>query len=482
MSQKHQFLMLNPRRRKDPHPEKTLVHHLENYGQLTQTSDWVSLFNYVSIHSYSAIFISCAAYADEHKTWIKDLRRIHPHQAIILFSSANDFDTKIIGETSRIFGIVRIDDIELTLKATMDQLVKYLEFEASLGSKFSKKMLRPGGFGDFVGNSLPMLDVYRQLTRVAASEYTVLIQGESGSGKELVAKTIHELSERRSKAFVSINCAAIPENLLESELFGYEKGAFTGANQNKAGKFEMANGGTLFLDEIGDMPLELQVKLLRVLEDGKIQPLGSVKEKSVNIRLVTATHKNLPAQIAKGLFREDLHYRLNVIPLKLPPLRSRSADLTLLILFFLEKLLRGEDQTVKRVSWDLIEALLKMDLLGNVRELENMLTRSVFQSEGELLSPTSLMTESTPVSEQVPDQQPDLEPEQAQLDVSVEPSIRPLWEIEKEALEFALNKLNGNISQAANQLQISRTAIYRKIKKYDLTFSDSSGDTESQDA
>ncbi|MBL7026002.1 MAG: sigma-54-dependent Fis family transcriptional regulator [Candidatus Marinimicrobia bacterium] len=472
MNSSHEFLMLNPRRRKDPHPEKVLLEHLQRYGQVTQTSDWVSLFNYVSIHAYTAIFISCAAFADEHPQWIKDLRRVHPHQPIILFSARPDFDARIAHETSKLFGVIRIDDIEASLSAIMEQLEKYTEFSNSLGSKISKQLLRPGGFGDFVGNSMPMLDVYRQMTRVASSGYTVLIQGESGSGKELVARTIHQLSERRAKPFVSINCAAIPENLLESELFGFEKGAFTGANQDKAGKFELANNGTLFLDEIGDMPLELQVKLLRVLEDGKIQPLGSVKEKSVNIRLVTATHKNLPVQIAKGLFREDLHYRLNVIPLKLPPLRSRISDLTLLVLFYLEKLLRGEDQTIKRVNWDLIESLSRMDLHGNVRELENMLTRSVFQSDGEVLSHSSLMQEDT-----------DDSPSTAETMKMVEQNtIRPLWEIEKDALQFTLTKLNGNISQAASQLQISRTAIYRKIKKYDLNFSDNSGTSGGNDA
>ncbi|MBC8376042.1 MAG: sigma-54-dependent Fis family transcriptional regulator [FCB group bacterium] len=472
MNSAHEFLMLNPRRRKDPQSEKVLLEHLKKYGQVTQTSDWVSLFNYVSIHAYSAIFISCAAFADEHPLWNNDLRRVHPHQPIILFSARQDFDVRIAGETSKLFGVVRIDDIETSLQTIMEQLDKYTEFSISLGSKTSKKLLRPGGFGDFVGNSLPMLDVYRQLTRVAASEYTVLIQGESGSGKELVARTIHQLSERRTKPFVSINCAAIPENLLESELFGFEKGAFTGANQDKAGKFELANDGTLFLDEIGDMPLELQVKLLRVLEDGKIQPLGSVREKSVNIRLVTATHKNLPEQITKGLFREDLHYRLNVIPLKLPPLRSRTSDLTLLVLFYLEKLLRGEDQTIKRVSWDLIESFANMDLHGNVRELENMLTRSVFQSDGELLSHSSLNQEDTTESHSATDT----------VKAIAELTIRPLWEIEKDALQFTLTRLNGNISQAASQLQISRTAIYRKIKKYKLNFSDNSATPGGDDA
>ena len=464
MNSSNEFLLLNLHRRKGSQPEKILLEQLKRHGKTTQTSDWVSLFNYISIHPYSAIFIACRTFAEEHHTWIKDLRRVHPHQPIILFSAEQEFDARIVRETSKLFGVVRIKDIEITLDAIMEQLGKYTEFSKSLGSKTSKKLLRPGGFGEFVGNSVPMLDVYRQLTRVAASEYTVLIQGESGSGKELVAKTIHQLSERRDKPFVSINCAAIPENLLESELFGFEKGAFTGATQDKAGKFELANNGTLFLDEIGDMPLELQVKLLRVLEDGKIQPLGSVKEKSVDIRLVTATHKNLPEQITKGLFREDLHYRLNVIPLKLPPLRNRIADLTLLVLFYLEKLLRGEDQNIRKISWDLIESLSRMDLHGNVRELENMLTRSVFQSDGEVLSHSSLMLED------VGDSTASSEAEEG----TIENTIRPLWEIEKEALQFTLTKLNGNISQAASQLQISRTAIYRKIKKYDLKFSDNS--------
>ncbi|MCF7923138.1 MAG: sigma-54 dependent transcriptional regulator [Candidatus Marinimicrobia bacterium] len=467
-----EFLLLNPHRRQNQHVEKSLVQELSHYGQVTQTSDWVSLFNYASINIYSAIFISCATYGDEHQIWIKDLRRLHPHQAIILFSAQADFNVSIVRETSKIFGIVRMDSLQASLQSIMEQLDKYTEFEQGLRSKVSKSLLRPSGFGDFVGNSLPMLDVYRQLTRVAASEYTVLIRGESGSGKELVARTMHQLSERRDKPFVSINCAAIPENLLESELFGYEKGAFTGATQNKAGKFELANEGTLLLDEIGDMPMELQVKLLRVLENGKIQPLGSVKEKSVNIRLVTATHKNLPLQIEKGLFREDLHYRLNVIPLQLPPLRSRRTDLTLLVLFFLEKLLRGEDQSIQSVNWDIIDALARMDLHGNVRELENILTRSVFQSEGQLLSQSSLMQDE--------DTQPT---ETAGITRTQEArTIQPLWEIEKEALQFTLEMLNGNISQAASQLQISRTAIYRKIKKYDLNFADNAGPQEPQDA
>ncbi len=467
----HDFLILTPRRRSDPLPEKALLKHVKKYGNITKTSDWVSLFNYSSINTYSAIFISCAAFADEHHIWVKDLRRLHPHQSIILFSAQDDFNVRIIGESSRLFGILRLNNIEDSLDTLMGQLEKYLEFSRSLGSKISKKLLRPGGFGQFVGNSIPMLDVYKQLTRVAASDYTVLVRGESGSGKELVARTIHDLSDRRAKPFISINCAAIPENLLESELFGYEKGAFTGASQNKAGKFEMANEGTLFLDEIGDMPLELQVKLLRVLEDGKIQPLGSVKEKSVNIRLVTATHRNLTKQIEQGQFREDLHYRLNVIPLELPPLRARPTDLNLLVLFFLQKLLKGEDQPVQRVGWELLDRLSGLDLFGNVRELENLLTRGVFQTDGKLLDASTL-------AKQVEGQAT----KSINQGVDVKVSIRPLWEIEKDALQYALVELGGNISQVASKLEISRTAIYRKIKKYGLNFTEGSSEPGKDDA
>ncbi|MEA3286764.1 MAG: sigma-54 dependent transcriptional regulator [Candidatus Marinimicrobia bacterium] len=457
-----EFLILAPRRRSDPEPERLLLQNLAQYGKITRTSDWVSLFNYASINTYSAIFISCATYAEEHRMWRKEINRLHPHQSIILFSAHTDFDVRVIRETSRIFGILRLSDVEHALDPLIARLDKYLQFRQNLGGKVSKQLLRPGGFGDFVGNSDAMLDVYRQLTRIAASEYTVLIQGESGSGKELVARTIHHLSERREKTFVSINCAAIPENLLESELFGYMKGAFTGAVQNKAGKFELAHKGTLFLDEIGDMPLELQVKLLRVLEDGRIQPLGSVEEKQVDIRLVTATHRDLPDQITRGLFREDLHYRLNVIPLQVPPLRLRSSDIPLLVLYFLEKLLRGEDQTIRRIAWDLLAELEKLDLHGNVRELENLLTRSVFQSEGQQLTGASLLTSGIGPQKQVG------QPVHA---VESSGAIQPLWQMEKDALQHALETLDGNISQAAAQLQISRTAIYRKIKKYGLDYS-----------
>jgi len=453
------FLILVPRRRPDPQPGHQLLKELQPFGELTPTADWQSLFNYTSISQYTAIFISCSAYADEHRLWLKDLKRLHRHQPIILFCSGDRFKVNIIHEAGNLFGVLRLPQADKTLPVLMERLGKYHEFRRKLVSRQAKALLRPGGFGAFIGNAVPMLEVYRQLTRVAASDYTVLVQGESGSGKELVARTIHQLSARRDQPFISINCAAIPENLLESELFGYEQGAFTGASQSKIGKFEMAHGGTLFLDEIGDMPLELQVKLLRVLEDGIIQRLGSIKEKEIDIRLITATHRDLEERIGQGLFRADLHYRLNVIPITLPPLRSRREDLFLLVIYFLERLLRGEDQPVQAIAWDLLEKLSELTLHGNVRELENLLTRSVFQSEGVTLAADSIQLHI--------EQQQTME---APLEVAGSAEIKPLWQVEQQALQTALERLDGNISQAALQLEISRTAIYRKIKKYGLNY------------
>jgi transcriptional regulator with PAS, ATPase and Fis domain len=452
------FLILVPRRRSDPAFEKKLLTQLGQFGEVTRTGDWGSMFNYASILEYEAIFISCSAYADEAHLWQRDIKRLHPHQVIILYTRNGYFKVSLLKETKPIFAIFNAAADTPVLQTLMAHLDGYLKFRDGLKGKISRRLLRPNGFGEFIGNSQIMLDVYRQMTRVAGSDYTVLIQGESGSGKELVARTTHQLSARNEKPFVSINCAAIPENLLESELFGYEKGAFTGANQKKMGKFELAHGGTLFLDEIGDMPLGLQVKLLRVIEDRKIQPLGSIKETDIDVRLMTATHRDLDRQIALGDFREDLHYRLNVIPLHLPPLRERGSDLDLLTFNFLEKLLRGEDQPIEQINWSLISSLKEKSFKGNVRELENLLTRSVLASDGPILDDQSLPHEASLAAVPTPD-----------IVRDGDPDLQPLWQVEKEHLEKALLELDGNISQVSQVLEISRTAIYRKIKKYNLT-------------
>ncbi|MHC4501060.1 MAG: sigma-54 interaction domain-containing protein, partial [Planctomycetota bacterium] len=236
-----------------------------------------------------------------------------------------------------------------------------------------------------VGSSSTMQQVYRLIEQVADSNTTVLIRGESGTGKDLVAHAIHYNSPRADKPFVKVNCTALPEALLESELFGHEKGAFTGAIERKLGRFERANGGTIFLDEIGDFPLNLQVKLLRVIQFKEFERLGGYETIKANVRIIVATNKNLEEQIEKALFREDLYYRINVFPIYLPPLRERKDDIMLLADYFLEKLAAANSKDIKRISTPAIEMLTRYHWPGNVRELENCIERAVLLCDGDVI-------------------------------------------------------------------------------------------------
>ncbi len=243
---------------------------------------------------------------------------------------------------------------------------------------------------NFIGKNAKMLEVFELIKLVADSNSSIMILGESGTGKELVAKSLHMQSSRRENPFISINCAAIPENLLESELFGHTKGAFTGANTDKKGKFQQANGGTLFLDEIGDMPLYLQAKLLRAIQDKEIEPLGSESKIKLDIRLISATNKNLSKYIKENLFREDLYYRLNVVEIKIPPLRERKDDIPLLAEFFIRKYAKFNNRKTEKLSFEALRLLQAYDWKGNVRELENVIERAVLLSQGKTLEVNAL--------------------------------------------------------------------------------------------
>ncbi len=251
-------------------------------------------------------------------------------------------------------------------------------------------------FSSIIGTSGPVRQMYEQMAQVAATNTTVLIRGESGTGKELVAHSIHYNSPRANKPFVKVSCAALPDSLIESELFGYERGAFTGAEQRKKGRFELAEGGTLFLDEIGDINLSTQVKLLRVLQEREFERLGSTETMKVNVRMVAATNKDMERAIAAGTFREDLYYRLNVFIIFVPPLRERKADLLLLVDHFLEKFSREHHKNIKRISTPAIDMLMSYHWPGNVRELENTLERAVLMCDGQVIHghhlPPSLQT------------------------------------------------------------------------------------------
>lgn len=309
--------------------------------------------------------------------------------------------------------------------------------------------------GSLIADDQSMQAVLRLAHKAAQGDASVLIQGESGTGKEVLAKWIHEQSPRSKAPFVAVNCGAIPENLVESELFGHEKGAFTGASQTKPGKFEMADGGTLFLDEIGELPLLAQVKILRALQERKIDRVGGNLPKDVNIRLITATHRDLADMVSKGLFREDLYYRLNVIPLQLPALRDRGNDILLLAESILERL-NQRYQSRFALSLKDRTALLAHPWSGNVRELENVLERSVvLSSEGQfdLLLP---VVKTSP--EPVPDT---LKPEVFDL-------VRVRSEGEKEVLLNALEKCRWNKTQAAELLGVSRRGLLYKLKAFGI--------------
>jgi len=303
---------------------------------------------------------------------------------------------------------------------------------------------------EIIGQSPAIRKVKQLISAVASKEATVLITGPTGTGKEVVARTIHALSPRADKKLVVINCAAFPENLLESELFGYEKGAFTGADRTKQGRFELADGGTLFLDEIGEMPLSMQVKLLRVLEEKKIERLGSVKEIPLDIRIIAATNRNLEAMVSEGKFREDLYYRLNVIKIAMPPLKERAGDILLLAERFIEKFSKKIGKTVVGIDAEAAQMLTSYSWPGNVRELENVIERAVVLTRTQYISKNDL----TGIALQ---------------EVPEDREVIPLAEVEKRHIKSCLDKLGWNLSLCAEKLGIHRNTLRAKIKEYRLS-------------
>jgi two-component system NtrC family response regulator len=295
-----------------------------------------------------------------------------------------------------------------------------------------------------------MLKVCRTVEKLAPTGVTTLLLGESGTGKELLARALHDLSERARKRFVAINCAAIPETLLESELFGYEKGAFTGAQRQTRGKIEYADGGTLFLDEVGDLPMSLQVKLLRFLQERVIERVGGRQEIPVDVRVVCATHQDLGSLMGEGRFREDLYYRISEVAIHIPPLRDREGDAVLLAHTFLERFNRDLGRSVKGLSEEAVAAIEQHTWPGNVRELENRIKRAVIMAEGSRITPVDLELEAEPAD-------------------AVPFNLRQVREqAERRAVIRALNLYNRNISQVAEALGISRPTLYDLINKYGL--------------
>jgi two-component system NtrC family response regulator len=317
-----------------------------------------------------------------------------------------------------------------------------------------------------IGESGRMLEVLSMVRRVAPSEATVLIRGESGTGKELIAKAIHFASPRASGPLVKVNCAALPETLLESELFGHEKGAFTGAVTSRQGRFELANGGTIFLDEIGDLPLQLQAKLLRVLQEREYEKVGSSRPVKVNVRILAASHRPLEALIKAGQLREDLYYRLNVVTILIPPLRERRSDLALLIDHFLRRFAEKNHKVIQGLTREARDILLRYDYPGNVRELENLIERAVVLARDDVIGSGDL-----PLTVQ----EPEAEDEQGtSLTVAVE-------RLERRMIRDALARSEGVQTRAAELLGISERALRYKLIKYGFREEASSPDSDPQE-
>lgn len=350
----------------------------------------------------------------------------------------------------------------LTKPADNDELLAVVQKAAEHGrlkqeNRELKKQIGQLRETRFIGDSPGMRRVMELVEQVGPSEANVLILGESGTGKELVAQLLHEHSTRKAGPLIKVNCAALPENLLESELFGYVRGAFTGAAQDKPGRFQLASGGTLFLDEIGELPLTLQAKILRALQERIVEPLGGITPVSVDVRFIAATNRELPTMISEGKFREDLYYRLNVLEIRIPSLRERVEDIPLLVDYLLLKLGRKNNRTIRAVSREFLAALGRHEWRGNVRELENVLERSLILCRGDMLDLRDL---------------PDhflagpLTPRERAGSPLAE---NPLEAAERHALEETLRRHSGHRERTAEALGISRRTLQYRLKKYALT-------------
>jgi len=382
---------------------------------------------------------------------LEEARKLQPEAAVIMMTAYATVDTAVTAMKLGAFDylVKPFDPEELSLLMQKVVAQQSLVRENAVLRMALKKEHR---FRDLVSKSAAMQRVFELAQVAARSNSTILVLGESGSGKEVLARTIHEESQRAEGPFVAMSCAALTETLLESELFGHEKGSFTGANARRKGKFESAAGGTLFLDEIGDISPKLQLDLLRVLEERKFQRVGGNDPIDVDVRIIAATNKDLKKAVADGSFREDLFYRLNVIPVTLPPLRERKEDIPLLVEHFLDRLEAEMKKRVK-VSPEAMASLLAHDWPGNVRELRNVLERGAVVTQGDVIKPSDLGLAPAPA--RAPGSNAPGEP------VSLD-------EVEKRHISDVLAHTAGNVSHAARLLGIDRVTLYNKIRKYQL--------------
>src|SRR5260221_10812151 len=382
---------------------------------------------------------------------LKQVNDRHPEVAVVVLTQYGSIECAL--EVTR-RGIVdyvtkpfRIEE----LRTRLERVAKAVDLQQEHRLLREQLRTRPG-FGGLIGVSMKMQRVYKMIEKVSQHEYPVLVLGESGTGKELVARSIHFSGPRRERPFAPVDCSALVPTLIESELFGYVKGAFTGAMQAKQGLLEAAQGGTLFLDEIGDMPVDLQAKLLRALQDREVKPVGSTEHRHINVRVIAATNRDLENAIRTGAFRQDLYFRLNVVQIKLPPLRDRKSGNPILSDDLPSKL-HSHRGPLRTISEDAMRRLIAYDWPGNVRELENAIERAVALGSGPILSVADLPSNlQYPSTERVPEKD----------------EILPLEELERRAILRTLRETGGDKLSAARMLGIGKTTLYRKLKQYHM--------------
>ena len=386
--------------------------------------------------------------------------RSHNPNAAVVLTAGFPTTSQIIEATRRgARDVLRKESLPFELRPVVESSLQQAEQRRTADDSLPSLPAMDGRV-KMIGISRPLQDVFKVVGRVAQSDAPVLVTGESGTGKELIARAIHEYSPRRKNELVAINCGAIPENLLESELFGHEKGAFTGAVAMRTGRFEQCDGGTLFLDEIGDMPASVQVKLLRVLQEGTFSRVGSNETLSSDVRIVAATNKDLANEVAEGNFREDLYYRLNVVEIDLPPLRRRPEDIPLLAEFFLQRLARRQGMARMRLSGEAVEALQKHRWPGNVRELENTIARACALSSSDLLLPEDIPFAKSPFSS---DRRLS-EALSTLLTAATEQKTNLLDWVQGELARCALEEADGDMKEAARRLGATQAALRKALE------------------
>ncbi len=404
----------------------------------------------------------------------------HPHIPVIMITAYGSVGQAVEAIKAGAFDYVEKPFEQEQIRVVVDKAIG----QAAANKIAPRTTLYPtndaearGKYG-LVGNSPEMHHIFTVIDQVADTPSTVLITGESGTGKELVAKALHEQSGRKNEPFIKINCAAIPKTLMESEMFGYEKGAFTGATNSKPGRFELANGGTLFLDEIGEIPVEMQVKLLRAIQESEFERVGGLKTIKVDVRLITATNRDLEAETARGNFREDLFYRLNVVPLQIPPLRKRTGDIPLLVAHIVKKFNERLKKNITGIADDALALLEQHAWPGNIRELENVLERTILFCKGERIERADLQLGSTPAEPvatvsgpvaAVPDELVEEDSGNNEISGSLKDIVRAeTSRVERELIVKALEETGGNVTQAARLLKISRKSLQMKMKEFGL--------------